>query len=187
MRTLGVILAGGRSSRFGSDKADALLLGRPLLQHVEAAITDQCDAIAVAGREVQGRAYAPDWPAPGMGPLAGLAGALRFASANFDQILTVSVDTPFLPTDLRAFLEPGPSCAAEQPVIGLWPVSLAGTIENLLLGSGERSMRAAVTATGARLIGGLDVMTNINTREDLIAARQAVRQMSARVGLSDEP
>ena len=46
MKLLGAILAGGRSSRFGSDKAFALLNGKPLIDHVIAALAAQTDAVS---------------------------------------------------------------------------------------------------------------------------------------------
>src|SRR3546814_5020197 len=74
--TLGAVLAGGRSSRFGSDKALAMLGGRTLLDHAQAALRPHCDALIVVGR---GEGLA-DWPQPDMGPLGGVAGALRHRS-----------------------------------------------------------------------------------------------------------
>ena len=51
----GLILAGGKSSRFGSDKASARLRGRPLLQWVLSAIEPVCRRIVIVkaqGQEV---------------------------------------------------------------------------------------------------------------------------------------
>src|SRR3546814_5689149 len=65
-----------------------------------------------------------DWPQPDMGPLGGVAGALRHAaSEGFDQLLTAPVDCLRLPPDLRALLEPAPAFLDTQPVIGLWPAA----------------------------------------------------------------
>jgi molybdopterin-guanine dinucleotide biosynthesis protein A len=47
-RITGVVLAGGRSSRFGADKAGAELLGRPLLQWVLDAMTAVCERVVIA-------------------------------------------------------------------------------------------------------------------------------------------
>ena len=48
----GVILAGGRSTRFGADKATAPLRGRPLLQWVADALSPPCSKLLiVAGRD----------------------------------------------------------------------------------------------------------------------------------------
>ncbi len=51
MRLLGAVLAGGQSRRFGSDKALALLDGRPLIAHVIAALAAQTEAVIVCGKE----------------------------------------------------------------------------------------------------------------------------------------
>ena len=105
MRTLGAVLAGGRSSRFGSDKALAMLDGRSLLDHAVAALRPHCDAVIVVGR-----GEIADWPRADMGPLGGIAGALiHAADQGFDQVLTASVDCVRLPADLRALLEPAPA------------------------------------------------------------------------------
>jgi molybdopterin-guanine dinucleotide biosynthesis protein A len=168
MRTLGIVLAGGRSSRFGSDKADALLAGRPLLDHAIEALRPHCDLAAVAGREVDGIVSIADWPAPDAGPLGGLAGALRHALANgFDQVLSVPVDAALLPADLRASLEPAPACLASQPVIGLWPVTAADAVGEILANTGSHSLRAFAERIGARLVASAAAPANINTPHDL--------------------
>ena len=168
MRTLGVVLAGGKSSRFGSDKAQALLAGRPLLDHALDALRLHCDAVAVAGRETDAAPAIADWPAPDAGPLGGLAGALNHALAHgFDQVLSVPVDAALLPGDLRSLLEPAPACLASQPVIGLWPAAAAGAIAEILLGSGSHSLRAFAERIGARIVTSVTVPANINTPQDL--------------------
>ncbi|HMP57293.1 MAG TPA: NTP transferase domain-containing protein, partial [Novosphingobium sp.] len=49
---LGCVLAGGQSSRFGSDKALAELGGRSLLALAVDALSGWCETVVVAGREV---------------------------------------------------------------------------------------------------------------------------------------
>ena len=70
---LGVVLAGGRSSRFGSDKALAELGGKPLLAHAVERLGAWCDDVVVAGRETAAARGIADWPRPDMGPLGGIA------------------------------------------------------------------------------------------------------------------
>ena len=48
MKTLGAILAGGGSRRFGSDKAAAWLDGRALIDHVAGRVADYLDAGTIA-------------------------------------------------------------------------------------------------------------------------------------------
>ena len=51
---LGVVLAGGLSTRFGSDKALAEWGGRSLLLHAVDNLAGQCEQVVVAGREIIG-------------------------------------------------------------------------------------------------------------------------------------
>lgn len=168
MRTLGVIFAGGRSSRFGSDKAEALLGGRTLMEHALDAVQPHCDRVAVVGRDTRLALSIADWPAPDRGPLGALAGALNHAlDHGFDQVLSIPVDAASLPRGLRALLEPAPACLASQPVIGLWPAAAAGAIEQILLGSGSHSLRTFAERIGARLVTSIAAPANINTPQDL--------------------
>ena len=168
MKTLGAVLAGGRSTRFGSDKALALLGGQSLLDHAIAAIRPQVDAVVVVGDRTDGLATVADWPRPDMGPLGGIAGGLRHADAQgFDQLLSISVDCVRLPRGLRALLDPAPACLESQPVIGLWLVSARGALEALLGEDRDRSMRAFVRRIGARTVTADFIPPNINSPADL--------------------
>ena len=91
---MGAVLAGGRSSRFGSDKAAALLEGRRLLDHAATNIAPFVERVVTVG----GDEGVPDLPAPGLGPLGGIAGALSFAEREgFGSVLTIACDMPRLP------------------------------------------------------------------------------------------
>ncbi|PLK26954.1 molybdenum cofactor guanylyltransferase [Novosphingobium sp. TH158] len=168
-RILGVVLAGGQSRRFGSDKALALLDGAPLIDHAVAALQAWCDAVAIVGREHGPVPCLPDWPASEMGPLAGLCGALRHAREHgFDLVLSLGVDCPDPPPDLPGLLSPAPACLAAQPVIGLWPaVEGARAAEAILSGPGRHSMRALAAALDARLVELANPPANINFPHDL--------------------
>lgn len=167
MRTLGTILAGGQSRRFGTDKADAMLAGRTLLAHAVEALRPQGDAIVIVGRNTALAPSVADWPRPAMGPLGGIAGALRYAAANgFDQLLSLPVDSVLPLPDLRHRLEPAPAFAEDQPVIGLWPVAALPALQDMLSHEGRHSMRAFAERIGARPVAGLSP-GNINTVEDL--------------------
>lgn len=91
------VLAGGASRRFGSDKARALLAGRPLLLHVAARLEPFATRLQVVGAVSD--AYAdlglggPGDLRPGAGPLAGLEAALADAAAQTEPwILVASCD-----------------------------------------------------------------------------------------------
>lgn len=169
---MGAVLAGGQSTRFGSDKALAVLGGRTLLDHAVSRLSDWCGMVVIAGREggVPGAQSVADWPAPGMGPLGGIAGALRAARASgATALLTCGVDSPGLPDDLPERLCPGPAYVADQPVIGLWPLSVLPALEAILAGSGRHSLRALAEATGARAVELASAPPNINRPADLDA------------------
>ena len=171
---LGAILAGGRARRFGSDKAVAMYAGRTLLDHVIAALQLQTTAVVVCGRRsadftAAAVAAIPDRPAPDLGPLGGLNAALHHArSHGFNQVLSAGCDTPLLPGDLTAHLAgPGPAFVRDMPIIGLWPVALAGDLDRHLATAGDRSMQRWVRSVGARVVELAEATPNINTPADL--------------------
>lgn len=132
--TLGCVLAGGRSSRFGSDKARALLDGEALIVRAVRQLAPHCETVLVA-------AGSPDKYAdlglvglgderPGRGPLAGLEAALVHATRAFGpqaRVLLAACDTllpargwlaelqrQFGPDDLAvAFCQPDPPAGAK--------------------------------------------------------------------------
>ncbi|MGN7931033.1 molybdenum cofactor guanylyltransferase [Sphingopyxis sp. 22461] len=163
MTTLGAVLAGGRSSRFGSDKALAMLDGRTLLDHALAALRPHCDAVIVVGR-----GEIADWPRADMGPLGGIAGALiHAADQGFDRVLTAPVDCVRLPADLRTILEPAPAFLETQPVIGLWPVASIDDLRAILEDGHDLAVRAYARRIGARAVSSDFVPPNINSAADL--------------------
>lgn len=165
MRLLGAVLAGGRASRFGGDKALAMLEGRTLLDHARDALTPHVAAVVVAGREIADR------PGPGLGPLGGIAGALNVARARgFDGVLSVPADAPRLPANLLAALAAGegPAFVATLPVCGRWPVALGPRLDAHLAAGGDRSVAGWARRVGAVALPG-GPFPNINTPADLAA------------------
>lgn len=165
---LGAILAGGQARRFGSDKAHALYEGARLIDRVATALAAQCDAVIVCGRDEPGFACLADWPETGLGPLGGLAAALRHAEAQgFSHVLSAGVDAPDLPHDLAACLAgPGAAIVESQPVVGLWPVSASSALAAFLK-KGGRSFYRFADHIGARQVDLPAPLMNINRPEDL--------------------
>jgi len=167
---LGAVLAGGLSSRFGSDKALAALGGRTLLVRAVAALEAQCDGVIVVGR-----GDVSDRPRPGMGPLGGINAALHHAASHgYGEVLTCGVDCGGLGPDVRDELAPAPSYVADQPVIGLWPASAAPSLDAFLATDAKHSMRAFAAMVGARAVNLSAKTANINTREDLASAQEHI-------------
>ena len=162
---LGVVLAGGRSSRFGSDKAEALLNGTRLLDHAVAALRRHTDQVSIAGRAENGVIGIADHPAPGLGPLGGLAGALLYARDHgFAEVLSCGVDCPDVPA---AILRDPPCFLAAQPVIGLWPVAVADRLAQFVATDPRRSVRGFAKVIGAKAIDSSGALPNLNTPADL--------------------
>lgn len=165
VRLLGAVLAGGRSTRFGSDKALALLDERPLIEHAIAALATRTEAVIVCGRTWSD--WVPDRPAPGLGPLGGINAALHVAAERgFDAVLTVPCDLPELPP-----LPEGPFHALEAPVIGCWPANLAARLDAWLATGEDRSVWGWARHAGVPAVS-IGPIANFNTPEDLAAFRR---------------
>ena len=107
----GIVLAGGRSSRFGGPKLDARIDGEPLLALATRAIAEVADEVLIAGPALPSIAgldaialrLVTD-ERPFEGPLVAIAGTLRQATGTL--AIVVGGDMPRLvPSVLRAMLE----------------------------------------------------------------------------------
>jgi molybdopterin-guanine dinucleotide biosynthesis protein A len=168
MRVLGAILGGGRSSRFGSDKAVAVLQGRPLMDHAWAGLRPHVEAVITVGRDWPGMARVEDQPVPGLGPLGGLLGALTYArTVGFDHVLTCGCDTVGLQAEAVAALSPAPAVLDVLPIVGLWPVGLSETLREWMADPANRSVYRFADHAGARRVTVAQPPANINRPEDL--------------------
>jgi molybdopterin-guanine dinucleotide biosynthesis protein A len=130
--------------------------------------------VIVCGREEHGFTCIPDWPEPGLGPLGGLAAALRHAGGHgFAGVLSAGVDAPDLPHDLRQYLAgEGAGIVESQPVVGLWPATAAPVLEDFIAGGG-RSLYRFADHIGARRIDLARPLMNVNFPEDLPRPRSS--------------
>jgi molybdopterin-guanine dinucleotide biosynthesis protein A len=119
----GVVLAGGRSSRFGTDKAFARLGGCTLLERALAGVAAVCDdlvVVAAPGKDeasyaVAGARVTHD-AVEGQGPVAGIVAGLR--AARRSRALVVAVDMPCLREDvLRLLAAAAPEADVVAPVV----------------------------------------------------------------------
>ena len=166
MKLLGAIIAGGRATRFGSDKGAALLDGRALIDHVAAALRPQVDALLICGREWPGLESLADRPEAELGPLGGLCAALHAAQQrSFDAVLTAGCDTlpvPLLNRDVDAVAQ----VIDHHWLFGLWPATLAPTLDDYLATTADRSMRGWTVKCGARIVPCDTALHNLNTPTD---------------------
>lgn len=116
---LGAILAGGRASRMGQDKALVPVGGVPMVERVAGALAAVAADVLVVGRQgpLAGlRCLPDDLPGP-RGPLAGLATALGVAAGR--PVLLVAVDQPLVrPATLAQLASRAQPARAVVPVAG---------------------------------------------------------------------
>lgn len=174
----------------GRDKALVRLAGRPLVTHAAARLAPQVTALAVSANADPARLAFLGLPVlpdalPSRGPLSGVLAALLWASAQgAAALVTVAVDTPFLPADLAARLgEAGhgrlalaSSDGRPHPTAALWPTALTGDLQ-AFLASGETPrmmsfVRRHDPAFAEFPAGSFD---NLNTPADLAAAEARLR------------
>ena len=149
-----VILAGGRSRRFGgSDKAWLQWQGQPLIQHVIVRLQPQVKNIVIsANRNVDqyaqlGFPVIPDIIDQNLGPLMGIYSVMEYLNTleteknAHIQLLTIPCDMPQLPYDLVKQLQPEQSRdkihAAHdgqrlQPLVSLIPLNLKSDLKRYL-------------------------------------------------------
>ena len=187
-RTIGLILAGGRSSRMqGADKALLTLQGKTLLAHAVRRLGPQVDALALNSNATPeafagyGLPVIPDHLPGFLGPLAGIhAGLLQYPH---DYLVTTAVDLPLLPPDLVARLHAGlgtKSCAyvsdgVRHALALLWRPGMAANVQDYLQ-RGGRSLKDYLSTHGqpVRFERPQDrgLFCNLNTPEDLARAEQ---------------
>ena len=197
--SVGIILAGGKSSRMGGgDKCLLPLTGRPILAHVIERLKPQVAELIISANGDPARFSAFGLPVVEdrlggyAGPLAGILAGLEGARTNRPEsrfAITAASDTPFLPADLvdrlcSASGEGAPNLAVARsadgmhPVFGLWPITIAPDLEASLL-SGDRKVSDWVRQHHAKevmfppvKIEGriIDPFFNVNRPDDLVAA-----------------
>ena len=181
-----LILAGGNGSRLGGvDKAFLNLNGQPLIRHLLNRLTGQVKKIAISANG-DTRRFDPldlevlsDGPFLGVGPLAGVARGLEWAEQQMaESLITVPVDTPFIPLDLVERLTPAPSVAVfggrQHHLVAHWPISTRSSLMHFLEMGAPYKVRNFLRACEARQIsfdGAVDPFLNINAPEDLASAR----------------
>jgi molybdopterin-guanine dinucleotide biosynthesis protein A len=195
---VGLVLAGGRSVRFGGEKAVALLEGRTLLEWAVERLSRVCACVAInvrPGTEAATVANALGLPTlydaagDALGPLAGVKVGLIWAEEQGARTLAVSpCDAPLLPDDLYMRLleraEGGAALAetgdGRQPLCALWPVTALPVVREALADGAHPPTWQLLEQLGARKVffDSPGAFTNINPRDDLAAAE--VRRLRRR-------
>jgi molybdopterin-guanine dinucleotide biosynthesis protein A len=191
MTVAGVILAGGNSVRMGREKAFVEFGGVPLIDRVVVRFHGQVTPLAINANGNPARFASTGLPVladdrPDTGPLAGILAGMRWAAALPGRprfIATVPIDTPFFPVDLVVRLDAArdgesriviaASGDRDHPVVGLWPVDLAGRLDAWRQTAKSQGVRAFLASCGFVVVnfespaGGPDPFLNANTPAEL--------------------
>lgn len=186
----GVILAGGKSRRMGSDKSFLEIGQAGMIQLVAAELQKVFEEILIAGgSEETGRRLGLTVVAdliPGGGPLSGIHAALT--ASSHDKCLVVPCDMPFLKAEMAALmvgLAQGYEVAVPtdgvyfQPLFAVYDKSCIEVIEQSLRAGRYKVIdfypQVRVNYVHEKLLGELAdtwrAFFNVNTPRDLYQAR----------------
>ena len=193
---LGVILAGGKSKRFGEDKSNVKLGGKTLLEHTLNKITSKFKSIIIVSNSInlKNHIVIKDCISGQLGPLVGVLSAMKWIKKNnysFKWIATFPCDTPFFSNSLiDKFIESSKSndtplyfAKSENQrhnIFGLWSINLMKTLENDIIKNKYRKVEEWANKIGIKTINidskEIDLFFNINTKLDLAEAEKILKK-----------
>jgi molybdopterin-guanine dinucleotide biosynthesis protein A len=186
---LGVVLAGGKSQRFGEDKSQVKLGDKILIDYILSEIIDEFNEVLVVSnnsinfRKSKKISLIQDFKKD-LGPLGGVLTAMKWVKDNnkdYQWISTFPVDTPFFENQiLKDFLKNInqeedklffiKSNNTRHNIFGIWSIDLIDKLEEDLA-RGERKVEFWANSVGVKNIemefDNKDPFFNINTKEDL--------------------
>ena len=194
---LGVILAGGKSQRFGEDKCQVKLGDKLLIDYILSEIIDEFEEVLlISNNKIKynhsNKISLVDDFKKGLGPLGGILTAMKWIKENkrnYKWISTFPSDTPFFKKQiLDNFLNEIESYEGKlffinsndtrHNIFGLWSIDLLERLENDL-NNGERKVEMWANKVGVKSINmnfeNKDPFFNINTKEDLIKAKEYLK------------
>ena len=189
---LGVVLAGGKSKRFGQDKNDVKLGNKTLLDHTLHKIKSKFNKIIIVSNKNLEKEYTivKDCIDGQLGPLVGVLSAMKWIKKNnfsYSWVATFPCDTPFfnisiieefkkiskLNDNLLYFIK---SKERRHNIFGLWSLKLIETLEKDIVKNNFRKVEEWANKIGVKTIDApkdhIDQFFNINTKDDLIEAEK---------------
>ena len=191
---LAVVLAGGKSQRFGRDKSQVKLGDKILIDYILNEIKDIYKDILIVTNEpikfldLDKISLISDIQ-KGLGPLGGVFSAMKWVKdnkKNYKWISTFPIDTPFFKREhLNRFYKEidldksnlffMKSKNTRHNIFGLWSLELFEKLE-LALNRGDRKVEFWANEIGVKTIDfdhekSKDPFFNINTEEDLETAK----------------
>jgi len=192
-KILGVVLAGGKSLRFGEDKSQVKLNNKSLIDHILSEIlTEFKELLIVSNNPIEFNksekiSIISDFK-NNLGPLGGVLTAMKWIKDNnkdYQWISTFPTDTPFFKNQIlkdfhdKINLKNGKlffikSNNTRHNIFGLWSIDLADKLEKDLE-NGDRKVEDWANKVGVNIIDMQfeknDPFFNINTKEDLEKAK----------------
>ena len=186
---LGVVLAGGKSQRFGRDKSQVKLQDKLLIDYILNEIVSEYNEVLIIANEnikfMQSKkiSITQDFK-NGLGPLGGVLTAMKWIKENkreYEWIATFPTDTPFFTKkELKFFYENINIDKSKlffiknknkrHNIFGLWSLDLIEKLEEDLL-KGERKVEVWADSIGVNVVNieykTPDPFFNINTKDDL--------------------
>ena len=193
-KILGVILAGGKSSRFGSNKSLSNLKNFKLIEHVIQKLNKKFDEILIVSNdsklifENKKINIIKDCIEGYLGPLVGILSAIKYAnnSKKYQWIMTFPCDTPFFDEIIIDQMIEKTTNSKEKiifikdkkqrhNIFGTWSTSLEKILEEDLANS-YRKVDLWADKIGCSFIEkdlkNENEFLNINTKEDLLFAEK---------------
>jgi molybdopterin-guanine dinucleotide biosynthesis protein A len=180
------ILAGGKSRRFGSNKALTRWFNGYVIDAVTQAAMSACQEVIIITDEPEPYSYSgfPVFPdiMPGLGPLAGLQSALRYAKA--ERVLLLGCDMPLLNSELLDLMWEIPTWAPVvipvtpkglEPLHAIYHKSLLPIVDHRI-NSGNLGLKSLVKDIPCRIVSPADILkvcpsfeclSSVNTPGDL--------------------
>jgi phospholipid/cholesterol/gamma-HCH transport system ATP-binding protein len=200
------VLAGGKSTRMGSDKAFLEFEGRTLLARALELAQSIAPNVSIVGSRAKFGAFAPvvEDIFPDRGPLAGIHAALR--SSQTDLNLMLAIDMPFVPAEfLRYLVRVAREATAmvtiplagdhRQTLCAIYRREFASVAENALR-AGSNRIDTLFNNIPVRMIGEQElqragfsaaIFGNLNSPADLANAKQSIAQAGPRSAASASP
>ena len=196
---LAVVLAGGKSKRFGEDKNCAKLGDKTLLEHVLFKISNKFQEILIVSshsievEETKSLTIIPDCH-DDLGPLAGVLSSMKWIKKNkksYQWLATFPSDTPFFDISIieeykkkiklnESLLYFVKSNNKRHNIFGLWSIDLLETLENDLIENNFRKVQEWANKIGVKTIDvkikKFDPFFNINTKKDLEEAQNILEE-----------
>ena len=190
----GLALAGGRSSRFGREKAVEPFGGEPMIAWTlrvlavgaaEVAVNAPAGSACEVYARSKGLTCLADAEGAAAGPLAGVQAGLRWAArAGAEWLATSPCDTPLLPLDLvgrlKNAVEGDPAIVQTkdglQPLCALWPTAALTEIEAC---TDHPPIRDVLGRIGARTVFFKEAaaFANLNTPDEFSRAQARLKTL----------